>query len=76
MTSLEEANNGWRSDQVLKVEAVSLRARSLLTQSLSEIQGGVEKLGGLFNTFDHPRAGGSVEKPEGLFNTSFPPSHR
>lgn len=62
MIALEQTKNGCGSDQVS--EAATL-ARSPVGNL-----GDVEKPGGLFNTSDDPRVGGSVEKPGGLFNTS------
>src|SRR5436190_11642225 len=66
----EQTKNGCGSDQVVEAASLASRASSLGAMSPAEIQGGVEKPGGLFNTSDDPRVGGSVEKPGGLFNTS------
>jgi len=53
MIALEQTKNGSGSAQISEAAAV---ARSPVGN-----QGGVEKPGGLFNTCDDPRVGGSVE---------------
>ena len=58
MIALEQTKNGCGSDQASEAAAI-------VRSSVSN-QGGVEKPGGLFNTSDDPRVGGSVEKPGGL----------
>lgn len=66
MIALEQTTNECGCDQVGEAECGAASAQG----GAVGMEGGVEKLGGLFNTIDDPRVGGTVEKPGGLFNTS------